>query len=76
MRLAFRLALGTFLQVLGNFVHPLELPWPLVVVQELAVVKSVVIGGVVLSMVGWCDGCGLVAIHGVIPADTTASIAT
>ena len=68
MLLAFRLRLGALFQVLSNFVHPFELPGPLVVVQELAMVKPVVIRGVVFGMVSWSDGCGLVTVHGVISA--------
>ena len=74
MLLAFRFILGTLFQVLSNFVHPLELPWPLVVVQELAVVEPVVISGVVLGMVRRREGCCLVAIHGIVPADVTHAL--
>jgi len=69
MRLAFTLLPCSLLQIFGNLVNPLELPWPLIVVQELAVIKAVVISRVVFSMVCWCKSCGLVAVHRVIPAE-------
>ena len=68
MRFAFTLLPCSLLQVFGNFVDPLELPRPFVVIQKLAVVKAVVISRVILSVVCWCESCGLVAVHRVIPA--------
>ena len=69
MRFAFTLLPCSRLQIFGNLVNPLELPWPLVVIQELAMIKAVVISRVILSMICWCESCGLVAVHRVIPAE-------
>lgn len=46
-----------------SFIDGSKLPNPTIIVQELAVIKSVVIRRVCFSMVGWCQHCHLVSVY-------------
>lgn len=52
--------------MLGQLIDSLELPWPHHIVQELPVVKPVVIWGVALCMIAGGQHRRLVAVDGII----------
>lgn len=46
-----------------GFIDGSKLPNPTIIVQELAVIKSMVIRRVGFGMVGWCQHCHLVSVY-------------
>lgn len=49
-----------------SLVNRLKLPQPTVIIQKLTVIKTMIIGRVSLSVVGWCQYGHLVAVDTVV----------